>query len=428
MQTKRLVSALLVALPVLAGCRTDEKINAPATIDPLFQRYVALGNSITAGFQSAGINDSTQRRSYAQLLAKAMGTSFVYPSLNGRGCPPPFTNNVTQSRVGGGTGSTCDLRIPQSPTGILNSLAVPGARVTELLSNFGVPFSSSNALTTFFLGGRTQIERMQEAHPTFVTVWIGNNDVLGALTSSTNPGDPTLITPLALFTAQYDSVLDAIEATGAKAALVSVADVTVIPYASRAAIWYCVKNGGCPPPLPPQDPLLASIPTFSVNANCAPVPPAGGGLAILVPWTIGLTKVSTALAGTPSSIDCSVDNEVVTTSELVGLGTAVAQFNAHIQAEAASRGMAYIDVNPALTALVGTGVIPSFPIVWTTLRPPPASPVDSITFGSMFTLDGVHPSATAHRLVADSVASGINQQFGTALPVPVCGTVSCPAP
>jgi hypothetical protein len=340
MQTKRLVSALLVALPVLAGCRTDEKINAPATIDPLFQRYVALGNSITAGFQSAGINDSTQRRSYAQLLAKAMGTSFVYPSLNGRGCPPPFTNNVTQSRVGGGTGSTCDLRIPQSPTGILNSLAVPGARVTELLSNFGVPFSSSNALTTFFLGGRTQIERMQEAHPTFVSVWIGNNDVLGALTSSTNPGDPTLITPLALFTAQYDSVLDAIEATGAKAALVSVADVTVIPYASRAAIWYCVKNGGCPPPLPPQDPLLASIPTFSVNANCAPVPPASGGLAILVPWTIGLTKVSTALAGTPSSIDCSVDNEVVTTSELVGLGTAVAQFNAHIQAEAASRGMA----------------------------------------------------------------------------------------
>jgi len=35
----------------------------------MFQRYVAMGNSITAGFQSGGINDSTQRRSYAVLVA-----------------------------------------------------------------------------------------------------------------------------------------------------------------------------------------------------------------------------------------------------------------------------------------------------------------------------------------------------------------------
>src|SRR5512132_3274056 len=112
MQIKRLISTLLVALPVLAGCRTDEKLNAPAVSDPMFQRYAALGNSITAGFQSAGINDSTQQRAYPQLLAKAMGTTFNYPRLNGRGCPPPFTNNNTQTRVGGGTPTTCDLRVP----------------------------------------------------------------------------------------------------------------------------------------------------------------------------------------------------------------------------------------------------------------------------------------------------------------------------
>jgi lysophospholipase L1-like esterase len=422
MQIKRLVSSLLVALPVLAGCRTDEKLSSPATTDALFQRYVALGNSITAGFQSAGINDSTQQRSYAQLLAKAMGTSFVYPRLNGRGCPPPFTNNVTQARVGGGTGGTCDLRVPQPATGILNSVAVPGARVEELLNNFGTPFSASNALTTFFLGGRTQVERMQQAHPTFVTLWIGNNDVLGALTSQTNPGNPALVTPLANFTAQYDSILDAIEATGAKAALLSVADVTVIPYASRAAIWYCLKNGGCPAPLPPQNPALAGIPTFTVNVNCAPVPPTGGGLAILVPWTIGLAKVNAAAHGTPSAIDCSVDNEVVTTAELTGLATAVAQFNGHIQAEAASRGMAYVNVNTPLLALAANGTIPAFPDISGALVG------NSVTFGPMFTLDGVHPSATAHRLVADSVASAINQKFSTALPIPICGTVSCPAP
>ena len=38
---------------------------------PFMARYVAIGNSITAGFQSNGINDSTQRRAYPHLLAIA---------------------------------------------------------------------------------------------------------------------------------------------------------------------------------------------------------------------------------------------------------------------------------------------------------------------------------------------------------------------
>lgn len=423
MQIKRLVSTLLVALPVLAGCRTDETLNPPPAPPvpsggALFQRYVSMGNSITAGFQSAGINDSTQQRSYAVLLAGAMGTQYLYPSLAGGGCPGPWTNNVTQARVPTGPNG-CDLRINNK---VPNNVAVPGARVTEMLSNFGVPASASNALTFLFLGGQTQVERMTEQQPTFVTAWIGNNDVLASLTSQTNPGDPALITPLNQFTAQYDSVLDAIEATGAKAALISVADVTVIPYASRAAIWYCLKNGGCPPPLPPQNATLAAIPTFTVNVNCAPIPPAGGGLAILVPWSIGLTKVNTAANGTPASIDCSVDNEVVTTAELVGLATAVGQFNAHIQAQATARGMAYLDANATLGALVANGSIPPFPNI------APALAGGAVTFGPYFTLDGVHPSSLAHELIADSLASIINQKFGTSLPVPVCGTVTCPAP
>lgn len=423
MRITRLLSTLLVALPVLAGCRSDETLNTPPVVVPsggaLFQRYVSMGNSITAGFQSAGINDSTQQRSYAVLLSKAMGTSFVYPSLLGRGCTPPFVNNVTQARLGGGTSTTCDLR---ANSAVPNNVAVPGARVTEILSNFGTPVSASNALTLLILGGKTQLERMQEQQPTFVSAWIGNNDVLASLTSQSNPGDPALITPLGQFTAQYDSVLDAIQATGAKAVLISVADVTVIPYASRAAIWYCLKNGGCPAPLPPQNPALAGIPTFTVNVNCAPVPPAGGGLAILVPWTIGLSKVNAAAHGTPTSIDCSVDNDVVTTAELTGLATAVAQFNAHIQSEAAARGFAYANVNTALGALVASGAIPSFPDISGALLG------NSVLFGPYFTLDGVHPSALAHQLIADTVASAINQKYGTTLPIPVCGTVTCPAP
>jgi hypothetical protein len=135
MRINRFAASLFVATALVAACRADESLKPPApppvpSGGALFQRYVSLGNSITAGYQSAGINDSTQKRSYAVLLSQAMGTSFVYPSLLGRGCTPPLTNNVTQARVGGGTGTTCDLRANNL---VPSNLAVPGARVTELL-------------------------------------------------------------------------------------------------------------------------------------------------------------------------------------------------------------------------------------------------------------------------------------------------------
>ena len=41
-------------------------------VAPLFDRYVALGNSITAGVQSGGIDDATQRTSYAALSRYAL--------------------------------------------------------------------------------------------------------------------------------------------------------------------------------------------------------------------------------------------------------------------------------------------------------------------------------------------------------------------
>ena len=93
---------LLVATALAAGCRTDESLAAPdlSNNGGLLARYVAMGNSITAGFQSAGINDSTQRRSYAAVFARQARAPYFFASLNLPGCPAPFVDNVTQARVG----------------------------------------------------------------------------------------------------------------------------------------------------------------------------------------------------------------------------------------------------------------------------------------------------------------------------------------
>src|SRR4051794_11953680 len=82
----------------VVACTNDTTLLGPKPANALFTSYVALGNSITAGYQSAGINDSTQRQSYALLLATAMNTRFAYPSLLSPGCPPPLSNLLTGAR------------------------------------------------------------------------------------------------------------------------------------------------------------------------------------------------------------------------------------------------------------------------------------------------------------------------------------------
>src|SRR5260370_35757069 len=84
---------------VVAGCKAEHALTPAYNAGAIFARYVALGNSITAGYQSAGINDSTQQRSYAVLLARQFGTRFTYASLRNPGCPPPLANFATGARV-----------------------------------------------------------------------------------------------------------------------------------------------------------------------------------------------------------------------------------------------------------------------------------------------------------------------------------------
>src|SRR6266850_5441681 len=89
-------------------------------------------------------------------------------------------------------------------------------RHTRLQGDWSSDVCSSdlNALTTLMLGGLTQTQMEARAHPTFVTVWIGNNDVLGAATNSTNGGDSTKITPVTAFQARYTAMLDSVAAVG----------------------------------------------------------------------------------------------------------------------------------------------------------------------------------------------------------------------
>ena len=399
-RTTKLFAAAALGILLGGACQND-RLFRPANfvpIDPLFTRYVSMGNSITAGFQSGGINDSTQLQSYAVLLANRMGSPFFEPLMNRPGCPAPYTNVFTQTRVAGGP-TTCALRKTQAvPPPYISNTAVPGAEVLDGYNNLDAQ-SNANALTTFFLGGLTQAQMMERARPTFLTVWIGNNDVLGAATNSANAGDSALVTPVGTFQTRYSALLDTIATVSPQGVvLIGVANVTAVPYFSRGSVYFAIKAGLVPG--------VAFPPNFAVAANCAPA----RGDSVLVPFPVGATLLGQATADTANTytLDCSIP-QTVQPAELVNLVSTVTAYNAYISSQATARGWTYYNPNTALDSLrtVATAVR-AFPLI--------GQPCSANPFGTAFSCDAVHPSAATHKLIANKLRQAINAAYGTAIP------------
>jgi lysophospholipase L1-like esterase len=398
--------AALTTLVAAVSCSTDKKLLGP-DVPPggeIFRSYVAIGNSITAGYQSGGINDSTQRQSFARLLAGSMGTQYHYASLAGRGCAPPIANALTGALSGtGSTATTCDLRAAASVTDVLNNVAVPGARVLDPVSASTV---ASNALTTFILGGKTQVSRALDARPTFTTIWIGNNDVLQAgvtgLLSATPGISPGIVSTQAQFQASYDAMIKQLtdSAPGIKGVLIGVVKVSGVPILSsgdtlsRSAATRAFINA-------------ATGKTVTIDPNCT-----GSTTLLNIPLLVQNIK-SGAL---PPYISCVKNSPaaglgevfVLDPTEQATLDATIDGYNSYIAAKAAGIGFAYYDPNVTLAAARATNAIPRLPNFT-------GSTAATTAYGSLISLDGIHPAAAGHVLIANALIGVINAKYGTTL-------------
>ncbi|HWC74234.1 MAG TPA: hypothetical protein VG454_09890 [Gemmatimonadales bacterium] len=410
----------VLGLLLAAACQNDELITPYANqpVDPLFDRYVALGNSITAGFQSAGINDSTQNQSYAVLLAHAMRSPFWSPLFTKPGCPAPYdslfakTGAPVPHRLNPQLPAPgCALRTtPPSPPPFISNVAVPGARVIDTYDNTTNP--TSPQLNTFILGGMTQVQAMRRAGATFVTVWIGNNDVLGAVLDTANSGNPAEVTDTTLFKTQYGNLLDSLQAAGiTKAVLIGVANVTLIPYLVRGSKFFNVAYGTDSIP-GPNAANKKFPPNFLVNPNCAP--PAGDSVFVPYPRGAALVALARVQPALTLGVDCS-DVHHISRAEFLNMVAAVTSYNTYIAAQATTRGYVFIDPNQLFAALPA-GAIPAFPNVPAAGNTPAFPAAYSAPFGAFFSFDGVHPSAAAHKLIAQTLVPIINTAYGTAIP------------
>jgi len=393
--------AVLGAIVAFAACSDKAEVLGPPVAD-IFKSYVAMGNSITAGYQSGGISDATQRQSYAFLLAGRMGTQYHYAALANPGCPAPIINFNTQARPTGAP--PCALRLGSSITDILNNVAVPGASSFDPADRDGTPFS--NALTTFILGGKSQVQRALEANPTFVTIGIIGNDYLSFAIQDGRTAALANITPVATFSANYNAMIAELlaGAPGVKGVILGNVLPTNPPimFAASAMSNATFKAGfdaqaGTVTTLDPSCVAGGAGATSLINTFLAHQIRAGAHPPIVACVPGGQSGALPAPIG---------DILILDPAEQTTINTIVSGYNQYLQGIANSIGFAYYDPNTILVSLKAAGTL---------IRATPNYASATAPFGTGMSLDGVHPALAVHRELANALIGVINAKYGTTL-------------
>lgn len=284
--THIIYSALATILLVGACKQEDVKLNPPAVVTPPvlptpskgtadFTKFVAIGNSLTAGFQSGALFDEGQANSLPKILsaqfslAQGITLAFNQPDINSvygfSGTAGPLTLGRlilydADGVAGPRTASPAPVGTPGMPAPFnvggsvptaftgdktkLNNFAVPGILLGQaLIPETGNPASPFfNGLWARFAsapGVKTILEDAIAAAPTFFLFDLGNNDVLGYATGGGS--NPAIFTSESSFSAQYNGAIASIlgNLPNAKGVLVNIPDVTSIPFFSLVA-WNAI--------------------------------------------------------------------------------------------------------------------------------------------------------------------------------------------
>ena len=226
---------LILLLIGFTACENDDNSSStpivelsPGNAD--FTKYVAIGNSLTAGFSDAALFMATQENSFPNILAQQFalvgGGAFTQPLMNDNfGGMTLGGNRILQPRLVTTGGGPVPLESVIGPvmvgtevsnilSGPFNNMGVPGASSFHLL-DLGIPGSGYGDINGLGVYANPYFIRMASApdatvigdamaqNPTFFSLWIGSNDVLGYATTG-GDGSRT-ITDQGTFNAVYNT-------------------------------------------------------------------------------------------------------------------------------------------------------------------------------------------------------------------------------
>ena len=487
-----LAIGLVSCEPEFENAVTDEGFYDAGDAD--FSNYVSLGNSLTAGYADGALYRSGQEDSYPNIMAEQFG--FV-----GGG---DFTQPLTSDNFGGllyggvqisgnrlvlsadengnpfptpldGTPTT---DVTTSATGPFNNMGVPGAKSYHLVtpgygSVAGVANGTANPWYARFATSEssTVLADAASLNPTFFSLWIGNNDILGYATSGgsgvdqTGNLDPSTyggndITDPNVFAAAYSAQVDALVAGGAKGVLLNIPDVTSIPYfttvptrsipldaATAGAVnaQFALYNGalgqlvaggfisaeeaairainfveGVNYPIM-TDVDLTDVTAILIGAGLDPQTAALlGQLRQVKSDDLVVLTASSALGTVPDpsnplgivGVSIPLTNQyVLTTTEQARVATAGASYNAIIEGLAAANELGYGDMKSALAEVAANGAFYNGGVLTSTY-----------VTGGAFSLDGVHPSPRGYAFTANTIIDVINTTYNASIPKVNIGT------
>lgn len=404
----------------LAACESDDVTNFAPEGQEAFARYAAIGTSISQGVQSAdnSVIYYNQVNAWPALLARQAGQPFSMPLMRAPGCFPHFVAPLALGRNIRGqsiatTDTTCAGLLPgveaPSTTNIFNNLAISGARTSYALS-MTPEIAASNTSTTDFSAvfrrkiyplvlppSQTQVTAAMALDPTFVSVELGANDVLGTLGGIVAPGISYV--PFAAWQADYDKIVDSLETLGndLKVLLVTVPNVANIVSLRTGAEIHADS--------------LAFLQRFRVTvmADCKDsqnrifTPAKVLGTIAFAAANPGVPVVPFSCANNPNATS---PDYVLTPADVATVTAVVDQMNQHIASVAEANGWALLDANALLGEIKAEQ--PAFSVA--------RFMTCTIPYGPYISLDGVHPANAGHQRIANAAIAAINDQYNFAIP------------
>jgi lysophospholipase L1-like esterase len=369
-------------------------VTGPLAAQVDLSNYVSIGDSLTAGFTSLGLVDEAQRVSYPALIhQQATGSSagFELPLVSPPGLPALLQLRSLAPLIiapASGSGFPTNLTLPRP----YNNLGVPGADTNDVLNTI----TDNGGLHDLILRGiGTQLQQALASQPTFISVWIGNNDALGAVLSGLVIEDVTL-TSVNNFNTRYRAIIGGLASAGVPMVVANIAAVTSVPFATTI------------PPI-----LVDPSTNTPVLVNGAPVPligpdgPLTFGADLL---TLNATSQLTSGRGIPVAFGGSglplTDDVVLSAAEIATISQRIIAFNNIIGAVAGEVGAALVDINGIFADVAADG-IELGGVEYTT----------SFLTGGLFSYDGFHPSATGYAVTANNFIDAINNTFNAGIPV-----------
>jgi len=430
---KEWTAVVLLVVFIVSGCQDRTNLTGPSSKsgNADLSRYVSIGNSITAGYQSGALYQSAQVYSYGNLIAQQVNSNYSIPfisdpGLGGRIEVQSFNpaTGVINLTVNSNVGAPINSNYPSS----YNNLGVPGAVVYDVLNA-----TSSTTCASYLVGGSanqyfdiilrgkgSQYAQAKGLKPSFVTLWIGNNDVLGFATSGgTSPSTPT---DAGKFQGLYTLLGDSIASMGAKVVVANIPDVTALPYfttvgplMAQKIPWTYIHSKGSPGLFYQAHGNTSASLTYADSAALASYKvlitlPASNYTGLLGDTTglyyhlIGATVPTGIIVTQPfgfSPYNPWPDALILDPAEITTAETFTFEFNSTIAGVASSQGFGLVDINSFFNSIASGGLVENG-IGFST----------AFFVGGLFSLDGVHPTNRGQAIIANEFLKVINSKFG----------------